>query len=128
QRRTVTVPLVAASTGTADLTVRLAHAGGTQITHDLSMPVRPGAMPITTRRVINLAAGQSLRVDDGLLADSVLDGASVSIGVTPIAAFDIPSLLMSLDRYPYGCAEQTTSRALPLLYVSELSAQSGLDV
>jgi len=128
QRRTVTVPLVAASTGTADLTVRLAHAGGTQITHDLSLPVRPDAMPITTRRVINLAAGQSLRVDDGLLADSVLDGASVSIGVTPVAAFDIPSLLMSLDRYPYGCAEQTTSRALPLLYVSELSAQSGLDV
>jgi len=128
QRRTVTVPLVAATTGTAGISVRLAHAGGTEITHDLSLPVRPGAMPITTRRVVNLAAGQSLRVDDGLLADSLLDGASVSIGVTPIAAFDIPSLLMSLDRYPYGCAEQTTSRALPLLYVSELSAQSGLDV
>ena len=32
----------------------------------------------------------------------------------------MPSLLMTLDRYPYGCAEQTTSRALPLLYVSEL--------
>ena len=29
---------------------------------------------------------------------------------------------MTLDRYPYGCAEQTTSRALPLLYVSELAA------
>ncbi len=33
---------------------------------------------------------------------------------------------MTLDRYPYGCAEQTTSRALPLLYLSELSKQSGL--
>jgi len=40
--------------------------------------------------------------------------------------FDIPALLMSLDRYPYGCAEQTTSRALPLLYFNELSAVSGL--
>jgi len=33
---------------------------------------------------------------------------------------------MSLDRYPYGCAEQTTSRALPLLYLSELNASAGL--
>ena len=42
------------------------------------------------------------------------------------AAFDVPSILMALDRYPYGCAEQTTSRALPLLYVSELAAGAGL--
>ena len=34
---------------------------------------------------------------------------------------------MSLDRYPYGCAEQTTSRALPLLYVSELSSAAGME-
>src|SRR5690606_20250933 len=27
---------------------------------------------------------------------------------------------------PYGCTEQTSSRALPLLYLSELSRQSGL--
>ncbi|MGL4488347.1 MAG: hypothetical protein ACRCU5_02755, partial [Rhizobiaceae bacterium] len=33
---------------------------------------------------------------------------------------------MTLDRYPYGCAEQTTSRALPLLYVSELLKSSGM--
>jgi uncharacterized protein YfaS (alpha-2-macroglobulin family) len=33
---------------------------------------------------------------------------------------------MTLDRYPYGCAEQTTSRALPLLYLSELNAGAGL--
>ena len=34
---------------------------------------------------------------------------------------------MTLDRYPYGCAEQTTSRALPLLYVSELAAGAGME-
>ena len=30
---------------------------------------------------------------------------------------------MQLDRYPYGCAEQITSRALPLLYAKELALQ-----
>ena len=33
---------------------------------------------------------------------------------------------MTLDRYPYGCAEQTTSRAMPLLYVSELAKAAGM--
>ena len=50
----------------------------------------------------------------------------MSLNVSRAAAFDIPALLMALDRYPYGCTEQTTSRALPLLYLSELSRQSGL--
>jgi uncharacterized protein YfaS (alpha-2-macroglobulin family) len=128
ERTTVVVPLTAEATGRSAITVQLAHADGTAIAHDLSIPVRPSAMPVTTRRIVSLAAnGGSITIDDELLGDSLLDGATVSIGVSPVAAFDIPSLLMALDRYPYGCAEQTTSRALPLLYVAELSAQAGLD-
>ena len=61
-----------------------------------------------------------------MLAASLLDGAFVSVGVSQSAAFDVPSLVMTLDRYPYGCAEQTTSRAMPLLYVAELSKAAGL--
>ena len=128
ERRSVQVPVIAEQTGRSAMTVQIAHADGTAIEHALSVPVRPSALPVTTRRIVSLAAnGGSITVDEELLGDSLLDGATVSIGVSPVAAFDIPSLLMSLDRYPYGCAEQTTSRALPLLYVSELSAQAGLD-
>ena len=43
-----------------------------------------------------------------------------------LAGFDVPGLLASLDRYPYGCAEQTTSRALPLLYVNDVAKRIGL--
>jgi uncharacterized protein YfaS (alpha-2-macroglobulin family) len=68
-----------------------------------------------------------LRIDGELLADSLLDGASVTVGLTRNAAFDVASLLMALDRYPYGCAEQTTSRALPLLYLSDLGGATGAD-
>ena len=38
----------------------------------------------------------------------------------------MPGLLAALDRYPYGCAEQTTSRALPLLYVNDVAKRMGL--
>ncbi|MGN6771444.1 MAG: alpha-2-macroglobulin family protein [Rhizobiaceae bacterium] len=128
-RSTVTVPLTATATGEADIHVRLSHADGLSVEQDLAFPVRPAQLPVTTRRVVSLAAnGGSLRIDKELLAASLLDGASVSIGVSNSAALDIPSLLMALDRYPYGCAEQTTSRALPLLYVSQLSKASGMPV
>ena len=39
----------------------------------------------------------------------------------PRPDWDVPGLLRALDRYPYGCIEQTTSRALPLLYVDEVA-------
>jgi hypothetical protein len=77
-----------------------------------------------TRWSVDPAA--SLRSSTASSSPSLIEGASVSLGVTPLAAFDVPALLMTLDRYPYGCAEQTTSRALPLLYLSELSAASGI--
>ena len=50
----------------------------------------------------------------------------ISISVGPTATLDIPALLTSLDRYPYGCAEQTVSRALPLVYANAVAAQLGI--
>ncbi|MCA1406640.1 alpha-2-macroglobulin family protein [Ensifer sp. IC3342] len=122
----VTLPLTGQYPGNGLVTVALSNASGLSIEQALNLPVRPAALPVTQRQVVNIAAGSSLTVDDQLLADSLLQGASVSLNVTRSAAFDIPALLMTLDRYPYGCAEQTTSRALPLLYLSELAKQSGL--
>jgi uncharacterized protein YfaS (alpha-2-macroglobulin family) len=127
KRQTMTVPLIAQAAGNASVTIKLAHAGGLTVEQVKLLPVRPAAMPVTTRMVVDLGPnGSSLRVDRELLAASLLEGASVSVGVSQSAAFDVPSILMALDRYPYGCAEQTTSRALPLLYVSELTEGAGL--
>ena len=127
KRQTMTVPLIAQTAGDASITIRLAHADGLTVEQTLFIPVRPASMPVTTRMVVDLGPnGSSLRVDRELLAESMLAGATVSVGVSQSAAFDVPSVLMALDRYPYGCAEQTTSRALPLLYVSELAAGAGM--
>ena len=127
KRQTLTVPLEAETVGDAGITISLSHPDGLSVEQVLALPVRPATLPVTTRMVVDLGPnGGSLRVDRELLAASLLEGASVSVGVSQSAAFDVPSMLMTLDRYPYGCAEQTTSRALPLLYVSELAAGAGL--
>lgn len=122
----VTLPIAGQYPGSGRVSVKLSNAAGLSLEQALDIPVRPAALPVTQRQVVNIAADSSLTVDGQLLAESLLQGASVSLNVTRSAAFDIPALLMTLDRYPYGCAEQTTSRALPLLYLSELSKQSGL--
>ncbi len=126
QRATVQLPISALTTGDATVTVALAHEDGTSVERTLFIPVRQPAMPLATRQVVSIPAGGSLRIDDQLLAASLMDGASVSVGISPLAALDVPSLLTTLDRYPYGCTEQTTSRAMPLLYVSELAAATGM--
>ena len=50
----------------------------------------------------------------------------VQLSVGPSTALDVAALLKALDRYPFGCTEQTTSRALPLLYVNELASEAQL--
>jgi uncharacterized protein YfaS (alpha-2-macroglobulin family) len=47
--------------------------------------------------------------------------APVSLSVGASTALDAAALLAALDRYPYRCSEQITSRALPLLYMSDLA-------
>ncbi len=48
----------------------------------------------------------------------------MSVGVP--TALDAATLLPALDRYPFGCSEQITSRAMPLLYVNELAGAAHL--
>lgn len=122
----ITLPVTGEHPGDGVVSVKLSNAAGLSLEQTLNVPVRPATLPVTLRKPIRVAPNSSLKVDGELLAGSILQGASVSLNVTRSAAFDIPALLMTLDRYPYGCAEQTTSRALPLLYMSELAKQSGI--
>ncbi|TCL69516.1 alpha-2-macroglobulin family protein [Rhizobium sp. BK251] len=126
-RSSVTLPLTGGQPGDGSVVIRLSEASGISLDQTVAIPVRPASLPIAERRVIAIAPGKSLTIDGGLLADSVLPGASVSLNVSRAQSFDIPALLMSLSRYPYGCAEQTTSVAMPLLYLNEMAAQNGLD-
>ena len=61
-----------------------------------------------------------------LAADLVPETVKVAVNVGRTAAMDVPGLLLALDRFPYGCAEQTVSRALPLLYLNELAERAGV--
>jgi uncharacterized protein YfaS (alpha-2-macroglobulin family) len=124
-KTSLTVPLTGEFPGEGQIAIKVSNSSGVSLEQALTIPVRPSVLPVTTRRNIKIAPNSSLTVDGNLLADSMLVGSSVSVNVTRSPAFDVPALMMMLDKYPYGCAEQTTSRALPLLYASELMKDSG---
>ena len=70
--------------------------------------------------------GGSISLSNDLLQDLIPRRSKVMVTVGPTAAMDVPGILASLDRYPHGCAEQTTSRALPLLYVNDVAKRLGI--
>ncbi len=107
--------------------IKVTNGSGMEVSRQLTFDVKPPAGDIRRVTVSKLApSGGKLTLGADLLADLIPGRTKVSVSVGPIANLDVPGLLTQLDRYPYGCAEQTTSRAMPLLYANQLSVQSGL--
>ena len=126
ERTALTIPVRALRPGTVDVSLILQGPDDIAIENRQTMAVRPAALPVMTRLDLPLAAnGGTAVIDRELLAAHYLAGSRVTIDVSR-SDIDVPGLLLSLDRYPFGCAEQTTSRALPLLYLSELDAPPDL--
>ncbi len=116
-----------ATAGDGHVSFAITGPGGVSIERTFAVPVEPPAPNV--RRYSNqlLAASTgSLRVGSELIRDLVPATAKVSVTASRTASFDVPGLLLGLDRYPFGCAEQTTSRALPLLYFDEVASRARL--
>ncbi len=115
------IPIAAAGVGTATLDLKLTGPG-LSLTQRFPLGVAAGAPDVYRRVIKPLAAGQSATIADDLVADFVPGTGSVSVAASPFGALDAPALLQALDRYPYGCSEQTVSRAMPLLYANQIAA------
>src|SRR5262249_24772872 len=69
--------------------------------------------------------GGKMSLSQDLVQDLIAKRTKVTLTVGPQGALDVPGILASLDRYPYGCAEQTTSRAPPLPHVNAVAQRIG---
>jgi uncharacterized protein YfaS (alpha-2-macroglobulin family) len=126
ERGSTTVPLSARAAGNAALIVRVSGPGAFVLERSYELPVRPATQVLARRTVKPLAKGESLTLSNDLFADLVPGSASVALSVGVSNALDAAALLAALDRYPFGCSEQITSRALPLLYVNDLAGSAHL--
>ncbi|HYE00129.1 MAG TPA: alpha-2-macroglobulin, partial [Alphaproteobacteria bacterium] len=125
-RKSLPVTLSGDSVGTAVLRLAVSGPEGTTLQRSWDLTVRP-AQPYATQRFVGaLKPGERFTAGADLAAGLRPETVSATLGVSTLPNFDVAGILSDLDRYPYGCAEQTTSRALPLLYVSDLARSLGL--
>ncbi|MCV2893540.1 alpha-2-macroglobulin family protein [Lentibacter sp. XHP0401] len=120
------VPMTATDEGDHEITITLTTPPGDTLAKSLTLPVRRLDPEVSTTRRLTLGAGQSLALDANLTEAYRGQSARALVSAGPIAKFDVASLLSELDRYPYGCTEQLTSAAMPLLYFSSVTEGLGL--
>ncbi|WP_224816703.1 alpha-2-macroglobulin family protein [Hasllibacter sp. MH4015] len=108
-------------TGTLRAAFSLAMPDGTELTRVVTLPVQANDPLVAETTRPTLEPGQSFTMDNAMLTGFHPESVRAILSAGPLARYDVPGLLQTLDRYPYGCTEQITSRALPLLYLSSVA-------
>ncbi|WP_207680372.1 alpha-2-macroglobulin family protein [Desulfonema magnum] len=106
--------------GIMSSTIRMELEGeGIALARDWQLGIRPGYPGIVrkVRKILNkdekifmLGASQA--------ADLIPSTVDVSLKISPVIPLDIRNAMQGLISYPYGCLEQTASRAYPLLFAT----------
>ncbi len=119
QRVQDAVAINATSVGIANIDGVLTGPNGYNVHRSWQIAVRAPHYPITLQQVALQPKGSDFKPDPKLLASFMPGSLVTSIGYAAYQGIDVPSLLQSLWLYPYGCTEQLTSSAFPLLYYNQ---------
>jgi uncharacterized protein YfaS (alpha-2-macroglobulin family) len=99
--------------------VRLvATLGSEQFEETVELPVRAASPTLSRGGYATASPDQPARLE---IPSGLLDGTgTLRVNVTPWPDLQLPQGLDYLDRYPYGCAEQTISGLFPLVYLDDV--------
>jgi uncharacterized protein YfaS (alpha-2-macroglobulin family) len=125
QRQTALIPLTGGPLGVGQISLRIEGPSGfTAINRTYDIQTRAPFMPITISETAPMEVGATWRAPGDALARFQSNGQAL-ISFSNLAGIDPAPLLDELYRYPYGCSEQLTSVAMPLLYYNTLAAEAG---
>lgn len=123
----LSVPFTAHGSDSVSVDVALTLPDGRTLNQTHQIELRRNDPLIQRRSQFALAAGGTFTLDENAFAGFAAGSSSVTLAAGPLAQFDVPGLLNALDKYPYGCTEQVTSKALPLLYLDQVARAMGLE-
>ncbi|MEQ1783760.1 MAG: alpha-2-macroglobulin family protein, partial [Hyphomonadaceae bacterium] len=113
-----------ASEGISSVSFNLTGPGNYAVTRSYPIQTRSAWMPASNVIRTTIQPGATFSPAADSLSSFVPGSAYLQVSFSPIP-MDAAALFDSLDQYPYGCTEQITSRALPLLYASQIAALAG---
>ena len=97
-------------------------AGPIRLVREAALQVQPATPALREVRRLRLEPGALAKLDPAL-ADGLWAGsATVGVTVSNRPPIDVRDAVRGLLSYPYGCLEQTTSSAYPLVLVDEAGA------
>jgi len=113
--------------GSGISTMQLSVSGPDNYSADREYQIetRSPFLPVTNILRVLMEEDQTFAPSVDLLDGFVPGTQAISVSFSGIPV-DPNALYNSLARYPYGCTEQTTSRALPLIYAEQL-VEEGAD-
>lgn len=121
QRADIPVRVSARSEGISPLRLEVSGPDKYSVTRSYEIQTRSPYLPESRATTQLMRPGEAFTVAKDVLKGYVPGSVDVAVGFSPIPV-DPATLYASLDRYPYGCTEQLTSRALPLVYAEQLVA------
>src|SRR5471032_644752 len=121
QRKLMTWTLRGDDVGIGNVAVTVSGPGNFSVRRDWNIQVRSAQTPSAVDTVSQLDASRELTVDREVISPFAAGTTQVSVALSRIPGIDVAALLRALDKYPYGCLEQTTSRVLPLLYYNDVA-------
>jgi uncharacterized protein YfaS (alpha-2-macroglobulin family) len=111
---------VGEAAGVADVHLT-ASMNGETFEENIELPVRP---PSPTLQFGGYAAASTTRPTILNNLQQLLPGTeAMNVRITPWPTLRLPQGLDYLDRYPYGCVEQTTSALFPLIALGDIGKQ-----
>ena len=120
-QRQFDLPVVVAN-GVGVARVRLtATMNGESYVEEMELPVRPAAPTTEFGGIARGTVGRATELSG--LVPMVPGTGSVRVDVSPWPTLNLPKGLAYLDRYPYGCCEQTTSTLFPLVALGDIGKQ-----
>ncbi len=128
QRASTALAIDASGTGAATFDVDIKGPNGLTLARHYVLDVKAPTQVLARRVVRTLAKGESLTLTADMFTDLVRGTGGVQLSAGLSTALDAATILKALDRYPFGCSEQITSRAMPLLYVNDLAAEANLSL
>lgn len=126
QRADIPASITASAEGISSIGMTLTGPNNFQVEREYGIEVRSPYLPVNNVEQVILQPGESWTPPQNSLSGFVSGSSSLMVSASAIP-MDASALYKSLSEYPYGCTEQTVSRAMPLLYSSNLAGIAGLE-
>ncbi len=97
-------------------------AGGIRLVREAALQVQPVTPLLREARRLRLEADGSARLDPALVDGLWAGSTAVTLTLSNKPPIDVRDAVQGLLTYPYGCLEQTTSSAYPLVFIDEAGA------